>query len=63
MNSRLEKLFENYHFSDKDRYEFLQIYDLLSAHKKVKALENFNHIYENMQLLREDLRQQHEILF
>jgi hypothetical protein len=63
MNTKLEKLFEIYQFSDKERYEFMQIYNLLPAHKKVTALENFDRIYENMQMLREDLRQQHEVLF
>lgn len=63
MNPRLEKLFESYHFSHKDRYEFLQIYNLLPAHKKVKAIENFDQIYESMELLKVGLHQQHEILF
>jgi len=44
MNTQLEKLFEKYNFSQKDRYDFLQIYALLPSYKKVKVVEHFDEI-------------------
>ncbi len=63
MNTQLEKLFEAYEFSAKDRYDFLQIYRLLPDIKRVKALDNFEEIATQMQTLREQLHTEQEILF
>lgn len=63
MNLQLEKLFDSYNFSLKDRHEFLQIFSLLPSNKKVTALENFPKIAAEIGLLREDLVFQQEVLF
>lgn len=63
MNSQLEKLFQTYNLSEKDKYEFRQIYDLLPAYKKVRAVENFVTIMLSVEWLREKLYVEHEILF
>lgn len=63
MNTRLELLFEKHNFSTKDRYDFLQIYELLPAHKRVNLVENFDEIALKINQQRTDLYQEHEILF
>ena len=42
INTRLEKLFEKYRFSEKDRYEINQIFFLLTEDRKQKFLLNFD---------------------
>lgn len=63
MNVRLEKLFEKYDLSVKDKRDFLQIYDLLPSHKKIGVVENFNTMMGNIDALRDDLYLEQEILF
>jgi len=63
IHSRLEKLFESYGFSHKDRADFLNIYNLLPSHKKVRVIDNFDSIAGEIWLLRNDLVTQQEILF
>jgi len=63
MNTQLEKLFEKYNFSQKDRYDFLQIYALLPSYKKVKVVEHFDEITTQIHWLRKDLYEEQEILF
>ena len=63
MNSKLEKLFQTYELSEKDQYDFLQIYNLLPGHKKIHAVENFSKIMLSVEMLREDLYLEYEILF
>lgn len=63
MNKRLEKLFEKYDLSSKDRRDFLQIYDLLPSHKKVGVMDNFENMVQNINALRDDLYLEQEILF
>lgn len=63
MNSKLEKLFQTYELSEKDIHDFLQIYRLLPGYKKTRAVENFTKIMLSVETLREDLYQEHEILF
>jgi hypothetical protein len=48
MNPKLEKLLETRDFSIKDKYEIIQIYSLLSTDRKVKFLENFDTIVEEI---------------
>ncbi len=63
MNIKLEKLFETYQFSPKDRYDFLQIYNLLPDYKKIKVIESFEEIAKKLDILRENLHLEQEILF
>ncbi len=63
MNSRLEKLFHTYEVSEKDRHDFLQIYDLLPGYKKTRVVDNFPKIMLSIENLREELYIEHEILF
>lgn len=63
MNIRLEELFAKYELSTKDRYDFLQIYNLLPSHKKVRVVENFSTIMKNIDALKDDLYFEQEILF
>ena len=63
MNIKLEKLFEIYQFSPKDRYDFLQIYNLLPDFKKIKVIESFEEIARKLDILRADLHLEQEILF
>lgn len=52
-----------HNFSQKDRYDFLQIYNLLPSHKKVKVVEHFDTIVAQLDILRNDLYREQEILF
>jgi len=63
MNIQLEKLFEKHDFSPKDRYDFLQIYELLPSHKRVKVVESFDEIHLQIKWLRQELYKEQEILF
>lgn len=63
MNVRLEKLFEKYDISIKDKRDFLQIYSLLPGHKKIRVIENFDTMMGNIAALRDDLYLEQEILF
>ena len=63
MNIKLEQLFEIYQFSPKDRYDFLQIYNLLPDFKKIKVIESFEEIAKKLDMLRADLHLEQEILF
>lgn len=62
MNTFLEKLFQEYNFSEKDRYDFLQIYWLLPDIKKKRVVDNFHQIALQIQDLKEDLAIEQEIL-
>lgn len=63
INTRLEKLFDQYNFSLKDRYDFSQIFSLLPDYKKKRVVDRFDEIVSSMQDLRGDLILQQEILF
>lgn len=63
MNTQLEKLFDIHHFSAKDRYDFSQIYSLLPAEKKVRVIDHFSEVAQEMKLLREQLYIEQNILF
>ena len=62
MNTQLEKLLEKHNFSQKDRYEFLQIYSLLPANKMVMVIENFEEIVSQIDGLKQDLQEEQSIL-
>ena len=62
MNTLLEKLFEQYHISPKDRYEINQIYGLLPTEKKQNLLNNFEALSIRLNKIEEDLNFEREIL-
>lgn len=62
MNTQLEKLFDRYELDAKDRYEFLQIYNLLSPQKRSRVIENFQDIMESISSLKQELAVEQEIL-
>lgn len=62
MNEKLEKLFEQYSLSPKERYEFMQIYSLLPPLKKVRALERFELIMMELKTLKKELLYEQETL-
>ena len=62
MNEKLEKLFEQYSLSPKERYEFMQIYSLLPPLKKVRALERFELIMMELETLKKELLYEQETL-
>ena len=62
MNQKLQELFDMYQLSHKERYEFLQIYNLLSPDKKVRALEGFQVIMKELETLKKELLFEQEIL-
>lgn len=63
MNPKLTALFEQYNFSKKDIYDFMQIYNLLPDYKKVWAIENFESIANSISILKKEVLTEHEILF
>ena len=63
MNTQLEKLFEIHDFSLKDRFDFLQIYNLLPDVKKIRVIESFEEIASKLQILKQELHTEQEILF
>lgn len=62
MNTQLEKLFVQYHLSQKDQYEIRQIYNLLPAHKQHNLLQNFPILAMKLNKIQEELREEREIL-
>jgi hypothetical protein len=63
MNPKLAVLFEQHRFSQKDIYDFMQIYNLMPDYKKVGAIENFESIAENISTLKAEVLAEYEILF
>ena len=62
MNTRLEMLFEKYHFSDKDRYEINQFFSLLPDHKKQNMLDNFDALALKLFKIEEEINTERRIL-
>lgn len=62
-NTQLEKLFAQHGFSLKDRHDFMQIFSLLPDHKKTRVVDNFEEIAMRMNVLKDELQVQQEILF
>ena len=62
MNVLLEKYFEKYNLSPKDRYEINQIFQLLPPGKKQNVLDNFDNIISNILKLQENIKLEQEIL-
>lgn len=63
MNTQLEKLFALHDFSPKDRYDFLQIYSLLPDFKKSRVVDYFEDIVAELNILKQELHLEQEILF
>jgi hypothetical protein len=62
MNLLLEKHFEKYGLSEKDRYEINQIFQLLPPEKKQDVLDNFENLIFKIRKFQEDIRIEQEIL-
>ncbi len=63
MKTRLEILFDTYELSEKDRHEFLAIYTMLPSEKRIRVIENFESIMQELQEHKNDLYLEQEILF
>jgi len=63
MNTKLQKLFDEYNLSLKDRRDFIQIYTFLSPAKKIGFIENFHEAMREIEILRDELALEQEILF
>lgn len=55
MNVLLEKLFLQYELSEKDRYEILQIFQILPDAKKQLLLNNFENLVQKIEKINEDI--------
>lgn len=55
MNVQLEKLFTEYELSEKDRYEILQMFQLLPDAKKQKILSDFEILAEKIEKISDDI--------
>lgn len=62
MNILLEKYFEKYGISEKDRYEINQIFQLLPPEKKQDILDNFENLIFKIKKVQEDIKIEQEIL-
>ncbi len=62
MNTLLEKYFEKYDLSEKDRYEINQIFQLLPAEKKQNVLDNFEKLVFKINKFKGDIKIEQEIL-
>jgi hypothetical protein len=52
-----------YNFPSKDKYEFMQIYNLLPDYKRVQTLENFDSIATKILTLKQEIAFEQEIMF
>lgn len=62
MNQFLEKLFEQYHLSDKDRHEVRQIYSLLPEEKQRNLITNFEILASRLKVIEYEILSEREIL-
>lgn len=62
MNVLLEKLFESYDISPKDRYEIRQIYSFLPDYKKKNLLDNFEWLANYLKLSHNEMIREQELL-
>ncbi|MDP2091158.1 MAG: hypothetical protein Q8K30_06205 [Candidatus Gracilibacteria bacterium] len=62
MNTRLEKLFEIYNFSEKNKYEINQIFGLLPMKKQQNLLNNFNVFAFKIQQINKEINLERRIL-
>ena len=62
MNIYLEKLFNKYSISKKNRYEISQIYNLLPPDKQSNLIRNFENLANSINVIEENLSIEREIL-
>lgn len=62
INTKLEKLFEKYNFSQKDRFEISQIFFLLTEDRKQKLISNFDDFAFSVLKINSDIEMEKEIL-
>ena len=62
MNTKLEKLFEKYNFSQKDRFEISQIFFLLTEERKQNLLKNFDEFALSINKINSDIDTEKDIL-
>jgi len=62
MNTKLEKLFEIYNVSAKDRYELNQIFLLLPADKQNNILRNFSTLSFRLEQIHKEIDLERRIL-
>ena len=62
MNTKLEKLFEKYNFSQKDRFEISQIFFLLTEERKQNLLKNFDDFAFSINKINSDIDTEKDIL-
>ena len=62
MNTKLEKLFEKYNFSQKDRFEISQIFFLLTEERKQNLLKNFDDLAFSINKINSDIDTEKDIL-
>ncbi len=62
MNTRLEKLFEIYNISEKDKYEINQIFWLLPMRKQQNLLNNFNTFASRLEQINNEINLERRIL-
>lgn len=62
MNVLLEKMLLNNFLDDKDRYEIRQIFNIVDDEKKQNILKNFDKMIQAIIKVKEELREQQEIL-
>jgi len=62
INTKLETLLLNSVFSNKDRYEIRQIFNLCSIEKKQNILNNFDIIIQKISKIKQDLKENQTIL-
>ncbi len=55
MNVLLEKLFEQYGISEKDRFEILQMFQIMSDSKKHLLLNNFEKLSKRIEKISNDI--------
>lgn len=62
MNTRLERLFDKYGISEKDRYEISQFYWLLPDIKKQNLINNFEYLASKIKVIENDISIERDIL-
>ena len=62
MNILLEKFFEKYSLSEKNRYEIRNIYSLLPIDKKQNLINNFESLVFRLKKIEEEVNIEREIL-
>jgi hypothetical protein len=62
MNTQLEKLFEQYHLSEKNRYEINQIFWLLPINRQHNLINNFDVLAVKLNQIETEINLERRIL-